>query len=393
MSVAFTSARPRSKGEVTQQTIQKMLDENHHLIQCIMDYQSKGKTSECTQYQQMLHRNLVYLATIADSNQNMQSLLPAPPSQSMNMGPGGMGQSGSGQSLHTQGNLNDAMATSLPPASLMQAQMSNGPTHSTMQSPGQTPLPPTSVSMPASSHGSAVGYSHSVAPSQGVQVQSQGQNTGSYVSRGNMGIQPNQVNMIHQPGGVSHYPSAQAGSQHYQGPQTIGLMGQGNQGNSMMTQRAVGSYRPSQQGSAPQYTGTDEFYGEQFGHAQNSGHGEYPYPQPSYTESSYERTFDESSQHYYEGGNNAQYSQQQASYQQGSSQQQPFSQQQYPTQQSYTGQQQAYGPGQGSSSQYSSYQQGQGQQYSAYRAGQPGASAQAQRPYTYEQGQYGNYQP
>uniref|UniRef100_A0A665VMA9 SS18 N-terminal domain-containing protein n=1 Tax=Echeneis naucrates TaxID=173247 RepID=A0A665VMA9_ECHNA len=54
-----------------------MLDENHHLIQCIMDYQSKGKTVECTQYQQILHRNLVYLATIADSNQNMQSLLPA----------------------------------------------------------------------------------------------------------------------------------------------------------------------------------------------------------------------------------------------------------------------------------------------------------------------------
>uniref|UniRef100_A0A8C9P668 SS18 N-terminal domain-containing protein n=1 Tax=Spermophilus dauricus TaxID=99837 RepID=A0A8C9P668_SPEDA len=54
-----------------------MLDENHHLIQCILDYQSKGKTAECTQYQQILHRNLVYLATIADSNQNMQSLLPA----------------------------------------------------------------------------------------------------------------------------------------------------------------------------------------------------------------------------------------------------------------------------------------------------------------------------
>uniref|UniRef100_A0A3Q2E3G3 SS18 N-terminal domain-containing protein n=1 Tax=Cyprinodon variegatus TaxID=28743 RepID=A0A3Q2E3G3_CYPVA len=54
-----------------------MLDENHHLIQCIMDCQSKGKTVECTQYQQILHRNLVYLATIADSNQNMQSLLPA----------------------------------------------------------------------------------------------------------------------------------------------------------------------------------------------------------------------------------------------------------------------------------------------------------------------------
>ena len=68
----------------------------------------------------------------------------------------------------------------------------SGPTHSTMQSPGQTPLPPTSVSMPASGHGSAVGYSHPVASSQGVQVQSQGQNAGGYVSRGNMGMQTNQ---------------------------------------------------------------------------------------------------------------------------------------------------------------------------------------------------------
>uniref|UniRef100_A0ACB8FDJ8 Uncharacterized protein n=1 Tax=Sphaerodactylus townsendi TaxID=933632 RepID=A0ACB8FDJ8_9SAUR len=41
-----------------------------------MDYQNKGKTSECSQYQQLLHTNLVYLATIADSNQNMQSILP-----------------------------------------------------------------------------------------------------------------------------------------------------------------------------------------------------------------------------------------------------------------------------------------------------------------------------
>uniref|UniRef100_A0A3B3HSS6 SS18L1 subunit of BAF chromatin remodeling complex n=1 Tax=Oryzias latipes TaxID=8090 RepID=A0A3B3HSS6_ORYLA len=73
MSVAFSSVRPRSKAEMTPQTIQKMLDENHHLIQCIMDYQSKGKKAECTQYQQILHRNLVYLATIAGSNQNLHS--------------------------------------------------------------------------------------------------------------------------------------------------------------------------------------------------------------------------------------------------------------------------------------------------------------------------------
>uniref|UniRef100_A0A452G416 SS18 N-terminal domain-containing protein n=1 Tax=Capra hircus TaxID=9925 RepID=A0A452G416_CAPHI len=53
MSVAFAAPRQRGKGEITPATIQKMLDENNHLIQCIMEYQNKGKTSECSQYQQM----------------------------------------------------------------------------------------------------------------------------------------------------------------------------------------------------------------------------------------------------------------------------------------------------------------------------------------------------
>ncbi|NIG59450.1 calcium-responsive transactivator [Pontoporia blainvillei] len=44
MSVAFAFARQRGKGEVMQQTSQKMLAENHHLIPLILDYQSKGKT-------------------------------------------------------------------------------------------------------------------------------------------------------------------------------------------------------------------------------------------------------------------------------------------------------------------------------------------------------------
>ncbi|XP_033486020.1 calcium-responsive transactivator-like isoform X4 [Epinephelus lanceolatus] len=332
MSVAFSSARPRSKGEVTQQTIQKMLDENHHLIQCIMDYQSKGKTAECTQYQQILHRNLVYLATIADSNQNMQSLLPAPPTPNMSMGPAGMGQSGG----HAPSNLNDNMAPGLPPTSMMQSQMSN-------------------------------------------------------------------VSMMHQQSATPHYSSAQAGGQHYQGQQAMGMMGQGSQGNNMMSQRPMGSYRSTQQGSAQQYMGQDEFYGEQYGHTQSSsepinrqyypdGHGEYSYQQSSYGEQGYDRSFDESSQHYYEGGN-SQYSQQQAQYQQGSGQQQPFSQQQYSSQQGYSAQPQGYaGPGQGGSSQYSQYQQGQSQQYGSYRSSQGGPGAQTQRPYAYEQGQYGNYQ-
>lgn len=53
-----------------------MLDENSHLIQTIQEFQNKGKAQECIQYQQVLHRNLVYLASIADANQNIQALLP-----------------------------------------------------------------------------------------------------------------------------------------------------------------------------------------------------------------------------------------------------------------------------------------------------------------------------
>ncbi|XP_048877596.1 calcium-responsive transactivator-like isoform X4 [Brienomyrus brachyistius] len=346
----------------------QMLDENHHLIQCIMDYQSKGKTAECTQYQQILHRNLVYLATIADSNQNMQSLLPAPPSQNMNVGPGGMSQSASAQGLHSQSNLNDSMSSSLPTASLMQGQITNGPSHTAIQSSGQTALPPTSMSLPVSSHAPSAGYSQAVSSSQGVPMQSQGQSMGSYTSRGNLNLPSSQVTMMHQQAATSHYSSAQAGSQHYQGPQPMGMLSQGNQGNSIMAQRPMASYRTSQ------------------------GHGEYSYQQSSYGEPGYERSFEESSQHYYEGGNSAQYSQPQASYQQSSSQQQPFSQQQYPTQQNYGGQQQAYGPGQAASAQYSSYQAGQGQQYSSYRPSQATPSGQTQRPYAYDQSQYGNYQ-
>ncbi|KAL1021469.1 hypothetical protein UPYG_G00013720 [Umbra pygmaea] len=417
MSVAFSSARPRSKGEVTQQTIQKMLDENHHLIQCIMDYQSKGKTAECTQYQQILHRNLVYLATIADSNQNMQSLLPAPPTPNMgNMGPGGMVQSGGSGPLHSQGNLNDPMTPGLPPTSMMQSQMSNGSSHAPMQQQqqqaGQTQSAgpsSSSLSLPASTHGSASGYSHPVPPSsQGSMLQGPGPGYGSSSStssRSNLNMQSNPVSMMHQQSATPHYSSSQSGGgqQHYQSQQAaMGMLGQSGQSNNMMSQRPMGSYRPTQQGSARQYIGQDDFYGEQYGHTQSSsepknqqyypdGHGEYSYQQSSYGEQGYERSFDESSQHYYEGGN-GQYSQQQAQYQQqGSGQQQTFSQQQYPTsQQGYSGQPQAYG--QGGSSQYSQYQQGQGQQYSSYRSSQAAPGAQTPRSYAYEQGQYGNYQ-
>uniref|UniRef100_G1M4D8 SS18L1 subunit of BAF chromatin remodeling complex n=1 Tax=Ailuropoda melanoleuca TaxID=9646 RepID=G1M4D8_AILME len=390
------SCRPRWYGRVS------MLDENHHLIQCILDYQSKGKTAECTQYQQILHRNLVYLATIADSNQNMQSLLPAPPTQNMSLGPGALSQSGSSQGLHAQGSLSDAMGTGLPPSSLMQGQIGNGPNHVSMQQTAQSTLPTTSMSMSGSGHGSGPGYSHSGPASQSVPLQGQGA-IGNYVSRANINMQSNPVSMMHQQAASSHYSSAQGGSQHYQGQPSIAMMGQSGQGSSMMGQRPMAPYRPSQQGSSQQYLGQEEYYGgEQYGHSQAAsepmsqqyypdGHGDYAYQQSSYTEQSYDRSFEESTQHYYEGGN-SQYSQQQTGYQQGAAQQQAGYQQQYPNQQSYPGQQQGYGPAQGAASQYSGYQQGQGQQYGSYRASQTGPSAQQQRPYGYEQGQYGNYQ-
>uniref|UniRef100_A0A4X1SK46 SS18 N-terminal domain-containing protein n=1 Tax=Sus scrofa TaxID=9823 RepID=A0A4X1SK46_PIG len=54
-----------------------MLDENHDLIQSILDYQSKSKTAKCIQNQQILPRSLVYLAVMAGSKQNKSpTLLP-----------------------------------------------------------------------------------------------------------------------------------------------------------------------------------------------------------------------------------------------------------------------------------------------------------------------------
>lgn len=56
--------------------IQKILDENCVLIQTIQDFQNMGKINECTQYHQTLHRNLVYLAQLADNTQNIAQILP-----------------------------------------------------------------------------------------------------------------------------------------------------------------------------------------------------------------------------------------------------------------------------------------------------------------------------
>uniref|UniRef100_A0A671SJS9 Protein SSXT-like n=1 Tax=Sinocyclocheilus anshuiensis TaxID=1608454 RepID=A0A671SJS9_9TELE len=368
MSVAFAPLRQRAKGDITPAGIQKLLDENNQLIQCIMDFQSKGKTAECSHYQQMLHRNLVYLATIADSNQNMQSLLPAPPTQNMPMTQSGATpQLPHGHSMPSDG----------PPAAHMQSQMNGqipGPTHMSMQGPGpnQTPsIPSGSMNMPPSSHGTIGAYNHTVPSSQAIQSQgqmnmSQGQPMGNYGPRPNINIQPNQGPMMHQQAPSQQYnmaPSAGSG-QHFQGQQNpMGIMGQGNH---VLGQRPMPPYRPPHQGPPQQYPGQEEYYTEQYSHG---GQGA---PEGS-----------------------AQYGQQQEAYQQGPAQQQQAypPQQQYTGQQGYPGQQQAYGPSQGTPSQYPNYPQSQGQQYSAYRPPQPGPpQGQPQRPYAFDQTKHPNYE-
>ncbi|XP_074522224.1 SS18-like protein 2 [Halichoeres trimaculatus] len=68
MSIVFVPKKLRGKAKIDQETIQRLLDENDQLIRCIAEYMQKGRAVECVQYQQILHRNIVYLATIADAS-------------------------------------------------------------------------------------------------------------------------------------------------------------------------------------------------------------------------------------------------------------------------------------------------------------------------------------
>uniref|UniRef100_A0A3B3TAV5 SS18 subunit of BAF chromatin remodeling complex n=1 Tax=Paramormyrops kingsleyae TaxID=1676925 RepID=A0A3B3TAV5_9TELE len=197
-------------------------------------------------YQQMLHRNLVYLATIADSNQNMQSLLPAPPTQNMPMGPGGMTQSGPPHPSHGHG-----MPAEGPPATHMQNQM-NGQMSGPMM--------------------------HQQPPSQ-------------------------QYNMA--PGGAAHYqgqqnPMAMMG----QVGQGNHVMGQ----RPMLPYRPPQQGPPQQYASQEDYYGEQYSHGGQ-GTPEGGllwpdpdGHNDYGFQQPSYPEQGYDKPYEEPSQHYYDGG-------------------------------------------------------------------------------------------
>ena len=77
-SAAFASTGNRRE-PITQASVQKMLDENTALIHAIIEFQNQGNAHECVQYQQILHRNLIFLATLADSTINQQQQQQPPP--------------------------------------------------------------------------------------------------------------------------------------------------------------------------------------------------------------------------------------------------------------------------------------------------------------------------
>ncbi|XP_077420007.1 SS18-like protein 2 [Vanacampus margaritifer] len=66
MSIVFVPQKLRGNAKINHETIQRLLDENDQLIRCIVEYMQKGRAVECVKYQQFLHRNIVYLATLAD---------------------------------------------------------------------------------------------------------------------------------------------------------------------------------------------------------------------------------------------------------------------------------------------------------------------------------------
>lgn len=75
---------PQSRSDVNSQQIQKLLDENAQIIKALIEAQNmKGKSMDIIQYQQILHRNLVYLAGLADPRVDINQILPPPGSSNL----------------------------------------------------------------------------------------------------------------------------------------------------------------------------------------------------------------------------------------------------------------------------------------------------------------------
>nr|XP_044991082.1 SS18-like protein 2 [Jaculus jaculus] len=73
MSVIFAPSWLRGMVKINQDIVQQLLEDNDQLIHYIVEYQNKGQANE---HQHVLHRNLIYLATIADRNTAVSSRAP-----------------------------------------------------------------------------------------------------------------------------------------------------------------------------------------------------------------------------------------------------------------------------------------------------------------------------
>ncbi|XP_071732584.1 uncharacterized protein [Rutidosis leptorrhynchoides] len=77
----LNSGAPFPPNAITTEQIQKCLDDNKNLIMAIMENQNLGKYQECAQYQNILQRNLMYLAAIADAQPPTPTPQTSTPSQ------------------------------------------------------------------------------------------------------------------------------------------------------------------------------------------------------------------------------------------------------------------------------------------------------------------------
>ncbi|WOL15254.1 GRF1-interacting factor 1 [Canna indica] len=87
MQPMMAAAAYGSPNQVTTDIIQQYLDENKQLILAILDNQNSGKADECAENQAKLQRNLMYLAAIADSQQQVPTIAQFPSSAVMQSGP------------------------------------------------------------------------------------------------------------------------------------------------------------------------------------------------------------------------------------------------------------------------------------------------------------------
>lgn len=68
MSLTHIPGDVQQNASPEQATVGKMLAENSQLIEAIAEYQRMGRIEDSVKYQELLHRNLIYLGNLADTS-------------------------------------------------------------------------------------------------------------------------------------------------------------------------------------------------------------------------------------------------------------------------------------------------------------------------------------